>query len=99
MKYIMIIDDSVTIRQSVELVVKDFGLGIKHVSQRVDRYSGSGLGVDIGMKCSLSNITDFGVTVQNIIQPVIKIHEHKEKYPVNIKSGISMKFPWVLYGL
>jgi tetratricopeptide (TPR) repeat protein len=61
------------------------GINLKVISSSMDLFSTTGYGVDIGFDGKLLPFLEFGLTIQNILQPQIKLRTETDKYPTNIR--------------
>jgi len=79
------------------------GIGIKYIHQKIEDYSASGFGVDLGLLYKLPDESifrnfQFGFAVQNL-GPKIKFIEKTEALPLNFKLGTSYKIGSFLFAL
>ncbi len=68
------------------------GLNLKILNQQIDTYEDSGLGLDGGLKLRATDRIDVGLNIQNILSPALKLINEEERYPLNIKMGVSRSF-------
>ncbi|MFH1415905.1 MAG: PorV/PorQ family protein [Elusimicrobiota bacterium] len=66
----------------------DLGINIKAVHQKIYIYSDTGFGMDIGARYMYRGII-IGACIQNIIRPGIKLKNETDRFPMNLKTGIS----------
>ncbi len=74
------------------------GISLKIVNQTVDKYSDTGFGMDLGLLYKpkmgfwfVDNRLALGLNLQNIVSPEIKLKETKDRFPLNIKAGLSYR--------
>ncbi|MEW6086725.1 MAG: PorV/PorQ family protein [bacterium] len=70
----------------------DLGLTFKMISQKIYTYSDSGFGADIGSLYYWRNFR-FGLVLQNIIQPKIKLKEVSDSVSVKLNTGAAYTIP------
>jgi hypothetical protein len=68
------------------------GLNYKMVNQKILDYSGTGHGIDLGLKKRLFDRVDAGLMFMNFIQPKMKLANESQSFPMQIRFGASMKF-------
>lgn len=70
------------------------GISLKIVQQKIDTYSDSGFGLDLGFLYQLpimnSQLPDLGIglNIKNLISPRIKLDQDKDKFPIDVRLGI-----------
>ena len=69
-----------------------YGWGVtgKSVSQEIDGYSGSGMGVDVGAYLRPNHILALGLSVQNVVAPEITLNETPEKLARTVRGGVAL---------
>jgi len=68
------------------------GANIKLVRQKIDEFSASGAGVDLGALYHLLPSLTIGASALNIGGPGLTLRETKETYPVDYRGGITLRF-------
>jgi hypothetical protein len=68
-----------------------FGFSYKLIYHQISSYSGIGHGLDAGFLFFGNNPLSFGISLQNLLPPRIKLIEETERYPVGIKGGIAYR--------
>lgn len=68
------------------------GLNYKVVNQSILDYSGTGYGLDLGLKKRLFDRVDAGLMFMNLIQPKMKLAYESQSFPMQMRAGASMKF-------
>jgi len=69
-----------------------YGVNLKVVFQEIDVYSAFGIGLDAGALIIPVNNMKIGVVLQNILPASLKLKEETDRYPVNLKTGVSYLF-------
>lgn len=69
-----------------------FGLNYKFVNQKILEFSGSGHGLDVGVKARLFDRMDAGLVLANILTPKMKLTQESETYPLQIRAGVASTF-------
>ncbi|MFC1484850.1 PorV/PorQ family protein [bacterium] len=76
----------------------NFGLGLKYLSYDIDTYNDWGLSFDLGAQKEIGSIIDrfdnnlsVGAVCKNILQKAIKLDQEKERQPISLEAGASMK--------
>jgi len=69
-----------------------WGLTGKSVSQDIDGYSGSGMGLDAGFYMRPNKHLGVGVSVQNLVAPEITLNTEPEKLARTVRGGASLRF-------
>ena len=88
-------DEKRTIMLTAAHSLKDYlniGGTFKFVSQKIDDYQDTGIGLDIGLKYLPSDRFSIAMAMQNILTPEIKLIEHPDKFPLNFKFGAAANF-------
>lgn len=73
-------------------LIKDFSLGLnlKIIYHQLDSYQGVAAGLDLGSLYKLNVLpVTFGLRIQNLISPKIKLKNTSEEYPMGIRAGLS----------
>ena len=68
------------------------GLNFKLVGHKIAGYSGSGTGLDLSLIYRPLRSLNFGLSLQNILQPKLTLIEEEESYPRCIRVGQALKF-------
>jgi hypothetical protein len=68
------------------------GLSYKMVNQKILTHSGSGHGVDLGLKATLFRNTGVGLVFRNLLSPKMQIATESQSYPMQISAGVSNTF-------
>jgi len=66
------------------------GANFKMVRQSVEDFSGSGMGIDLGVMGGLTRDLRIGASVLNIGGPTITLREKDESYPTELRGGLAM---------
>jgi hypothetical protein len=66
-----------------------FGLSYKYVTQKILNYSGSGHGLDLGLKTFLFDRINAGLVLRNLVKPSILLASEGQSYPTQIGIGAS----------
>ncbi len=69
-----------------------WGVTGKSVSQDIDGYSGSGIGVDAGFYLRPNRHLGLGVSVQNLVAPEITLDQEPEKMARTLRAGGALRF-------
>ncbi|GEM_PF-1072802 len=70
----------------------DAGINLKIVNQEIANFSTRGVGIDLGFKYYSANGKIYGLNLQNLLPPVLRLCEEKEHFPLNLKFGFA--FPY-----
>ena len=75
-------------------VSQKFSLGanIKLIRQKIDEFSASGAGVDLGLLFHLLPSVTVGASVLNIGGPSLTLRETEETYPIDYRGGLTLRF-------
>jgi hypothetical protein len=65
-----------------------FGSTLKIVRQSVDNFAGTGYGLDLGLMSRLSPRLQAGFALRNLIAPSVKLRNHADDYPRDIRAGL-----------
>jgi tetratricopeptide (TPR) repeat protein len=65
------------------------GINLKAINQKIDNYSDSGWGMDIGLLWNVNANFSTGINLQNALAPTLKLKIVEEKYPLNAKVGVA----------
>ncbi|MEJ2054352.1 MAG: PorV/PorQ family protein [Calditrichaceae bacterium] len=68
------------------------GINYKLVTQSILDYSGTGHGIDLGLKRRFYDRVDVGMMFMNLISPKMKLAHRSETYPMQFRMGAAMKF-------
>jgi hypothetical protein len=68
-----------------------FGANVKMITKNIAQYSGVALGGDIGALLKVPRPVSFGVVVQNLWQPEMKLANLPEKYPRVLRGGAAAR--------
>ncbi len=66
------------------------GVNLKIASQIFDTKNDFGLGLDMGIMMKLLKNLQWGLVIQNIVGPTLKLETKEEKYPFNAKLGTAI---------
>ena len=75
----------------------DAGVNVKLLTQDLDTYSAFGYGMDIGMMYQMKfnhflEGLNIGLSMQNVLQPRMRLKEEVDVYPMNLKTGLAFRF-------
>ena len=84
-KNAIIISYANKVRERVSL-----GASLKLIHERVMRYSGNGLGVDLGILYQPLDELNVGLAMQNVIQPKVTLRDDPDVYEINLKAGVAL---------
>lgn len=65
------------------------GISYKFVNQKILSFSGSGHGLDLGLKARLFDHLDAGVVLANLIQPSVTLAQDSQTYPLQFRAGLA----------
>ncbi len=68
------------------------GINLKFINKQIAGFGGSAWGADAGVIYSVSDDVSAGFRIQNIISPGLKLYRDTERFPLNIRAGISGYF-------
>jgi len=68
------------------------GINYKLVNQRMLDYSGTGHGLDLGLRKRLFDRVDAGLMFMNLISPQMKLAYESQSFPMQVRLGASMRF-------
>jgi hypothetical protein len=73
-------------------IYKDISLGgsLKLIHERVMKYSGNGLGVDLGILYEPLDELNIGLVLQNVLQPKVTLRDEPDVYKINLKGGLAV---------
>jgi len=80
---------TVSVASSFPLYTKG-GLSFKLYNQSIDGNSANGLGLDLGILATPSQHFNWGINLQDLLEPTLQLTGQKEKIPFNLKAGISL---------
>ena len=66
------------------------GANLKIVRQAIEDFSGSGMGVDVGVMGRIVKDLRFGAAVLNLGGPTITLREKDESYPNELRGGLAL---------
>lgn len=67
------------------------GGSLKLIAENVSLYTGVGIGADVSALLKLPRPFSFGLVLQNLIQPVLTLHDMQEYYPRNLRAGAAVR--------
>ncbi|PIX16907.1 hypothetical protein COZ71_06115 [Candidatus Desantisbacteria bacterium CG_4_8_14_3_um_filter_40_12] len=67
------------------------GANVKIFTQDIASYSDTRIGLDGAMLLELRDYLSFGLNIQNIVSPNLKLKDKKETFPLTIKVGSALK--------
>ncbi len=75
----------------------DAGVNVKIVTHDLDIYSAFGYGMDLGMmyRVKFSGLLEelsLGLSMQNVLQPRMKLKDETDVFPMNLKTGLACRF-------
>lgn len=75
-------------------ILRNFSVGLNYkvVSQKVLSYSGSGHGLDLGIKKRFFDRIDGGLMIVNLLQPSVSLVQESESYPRQFRAGLATSF-------
>ncbi|HEX9653342.1 MAG TPA: PorV/PorQ family protein [bacterium] len=75
-------------------IMRNFSVGInyKFVSQKILSYSGSGHGIDFGIKKRFFDRIDGGLMVVNLLKPNVTLVQQADSYPMQVRAGVASAF-------
>ncbi len=65
------------------------GINLKAINQKIDSYSDTGWGMDVGLLWNVTANFSTGLNLQNALTPILKLKVVEEKYPLNAKFGVA----------
>ncbi len=71
--------------------VVGLGANLKVISKNIAQKSGVGFGADLGLLVRAPKPLSFGVTVQNLLEPSLKLEKIPEKYPRQVRAGAAAR--------
>ncbi|MQY52912.1 MAG: PorV/PorQ family protein, partial [Firmicutes bacterium] len=66
------------------------GASLKLIHQRVMKYSGNGMGIDLGILYQPLDELNIGLALQNVIQPRVTLRYDPDVYEMNLKAGMAL---------
>lgn len=66
------------------------GANLKMVRQSIEDFSGSGMGLDLGIMGGLTRNLRIGASALNLAGPTITLREKDEAYPTELRGGLAM---------
>jgi hypothetical protein len=72
-------------------IMRDFSVGInyKFVSQKISSFSGSGHGMDVGLKKRMFDRFDAGLMLVNVLKPSVTLAKEADSFPMQIRAGVA----------
>ncbi|MEO0079723.1 MAG: hypothetical protein ABIK44_03500 [candidate division WOR-3 bacterium] len=67
-----------------------FGANLKLVTKNIAQFSGTGFGADLSAFLRLPKPLSFGITIQNLLQPVVLLQSIEEHYPRTLRAGAAV---------
>ena len=67
------------------------GSNVKVITSSIDIYSSTGYGIDLGIILKPVSFFDFGLNIQNLLQPQITLNTDSDRYPTNIRIGCNFE--------
>jgi len=74
-----------------------YGANFKIVNQSVLGYSGTGVGIDVGVMSKPIKGLSLGLIVQNLLQPRLKLDEESDTFPLSGRLGASYECGFNVY--
>lgn len=68
-----------------------FGASLKLITKNLAQYADVGVGGDLGVLIRDIGPCSFGLTVQNLIQPVLTLHTLSDRYPTTLRIGSAVR--------
>ena len=68
-----------------------FGATVKVITENIATYSDIGVGADLGVLVSKPSPFSFGLTVQNVIEPELKLRTLSERLPRTVRAGAAVR--------
>ncbi|MEA3506021.1 MAG: hypothetical protein U9R36_00775 [Elusimicrobiota bacterium] len=68
------------------------GMNLKFVRHSMDGKEDSGIGLDGGIRYEVSEKVSLGFAAQNILPPELKLKDSPEKFPLNLRGGLSYSY-------
>ncbi len=65
------------------------GINLKLNTHKIQSYSATGVGIDVGILYHPDGKFRVGANLQNLLEPTLKLKNDTTKYPINLKTGIS----------
>ncbi|PIP39514.1 MAG: hypothetical protein CO170_04060 [candidate division SR1 bacterium CG_4_9_14_3_um_filter_40_9] len=67
------------------------GASVKLVSQQISSFNGTGIGLDGGLFLLPRDRLSLGISLKNIISPVLRLQEEEEKFPFSLQAGLGSR--------
>jgi|GEM_PF-3044417 len=67
----------------------DAGINLKIIYTALDTYSATGFGIDLGAIYRPLSFLSAGLAIQNILPPSLTLKSVAERYPTNVRAGVS----------
>lgn len=67
------------------------GGSIKLITKNLAQYLDAGIGMDAGIAVRRLGPFSFGLTVQNLVQPVLTLHTLSDRYPRTLRAGAAAR--------
>jgi hypothetical protein len=71
--------------------ILSFGINLKILQHSISHWSSVSQDLDIGLMLLPEEPFSFGLTVKNLLKPSFTLISENEKYPINLKAGVSWK--------
>jgi hypothetical protein len=68
-----------------------FGGSLKLITKNIAVYSGVGLGADVSALLTLPRPFSFGLVLQNVLQPAVRLKDSTDYYPRNLRAGAAVR--------
>jgi hypothetical protein len=68
------------------------GTNVKIVHQAIDEFQATGWGADLGLLYDISPRFRVGMSMMNVIGPSLTLRETAEKFPLEVRGGLSASF-------
>ncbi len=68
-----------------------YGANLKLVSQQLSSYQDTGIGMDGGLLLTTYENLSFGLTLKNIVPPILRLKNDDEKFPFSIHTGLGAR--------
>ncbi len=67
------------------------GASVKLVSQQISSYNGTGIGLDGSLFLTPRDRLSLGISLKNIISPVLRLREDEERFPLSLQAGLGSR--------
>ncbi|MBM3332473.1 hypothetical protein FJY68_11610 [candidate division WOR-3 bacterium] len=68
-----------------------FGANLKLITKNIAVYSGVGVGADVSALILLPRPLSFGLVLQNLLQPAVRLRDSTDYYPRNLRAGAAVR--------